>query len=284
VLIVLGGILAPAVAKDAPQAPAEQPTVELSPGQLRTLLKEATQRYAAALIDTAAAGQADSPQAAQGFAVSANQFQSVVDSGVRNDRLYFNLANAYFQAGRPGQAIANYRRALRITPTEPLYYENLRFATEQAAPPDRLARPFWQRFNDVLLRVIEPNQMKGIFAVAWVMFWITLAYRLVRRRRHAASSHPVAIKLLAAGLLLVAVIAGSSYWLRVAEFRADGIAVLVGEAVVRQGDGEEFPVMTAVESAEGAIVAVLASRGGWMQVRLPDGTIGWVAQENAEVI
>src|SRR5687767_5401361 len=44
------------------------------------------------------------------FAEAAVKFEVLVDAGVRNGRLYYDLGNAYLQAGRIGQAIVNYRR------------------------------------------------------------------------------------------------------------------------------------------------------------------------------
>ena len=54
-------------------------------------------------------------------------YEQLVDSGVRNADVYYNLGNAYFKNGELGQAIANYRRAEMLTPRDPLVRANLEF-------------------------------------------------------------------------------------------------------------------------------------------------------------
>ena len=63
--------------------------------------------------------------------------QVMVESGVREDAVYFNLANAQSRTGKPAHAIANYLRALQINPTVAVYRRNLLAAqqTLSKSPP-----------------------------------------------------------------------------------------------------------------------------------------------------
>ncbi|MFO4987118.1 tetratricopeptide repeat protein, partial [Salmonella enterica subsp. enterica serovar 1,4,[5],12:i:-] len=89
-----------------------------------TILAEATARYEAARQSA----QTDSADAKEAFADAALKYQLLVDSGVRNAGLYFNLGNAYLEGGATGRAIANYERALRLEPTNGAARMNLAFA------------------------------------------------------------------------------------------------------------------------------------------------------------
>ncbi len=170
------------------------------------------------------------------FHEAADKFQLLVDAGVENDRLFFNLAEASNRIDQIGQAIANYRRALRLDPANALYHERLAEAEISAgigvAGRESLLERA-RRINDWVLRWISPMQMLVGFTIAWVAFWITLSSRVLGL---AKSWKP-----LAGLMLVVASLCGGSYLLRVRDFTRDDCAVLVSSSVsLREGDGNEF--------------------------------------------
>ncbi len=55
-------------------------------------------------------------------------------------------------------------------------------------------------------------------------------------------------------------------------------------ANVRQGDGTEFPIIGSLSQGQTAPIVGISSRGtGWYQVRLPNGTLGWMAPSVVDV-
>ena len=47
-----------------------------------------------------------------------NLYQHLVDQGIQNSALHYNLGNAYFKLGQLGLAILNYKRASLIDPRD----------------------------------------------------------------------------------------------------------------------------------------------------------------------
>ena len=261
VLAVLASVQA-ALAAETPSQ------VHLSVGQQRTLLREA-------IATCQSAGDED-----QAYATAAEKFQLLVDSGIENDQLYFNLATAQLQSGQHGRAIANYRRALRIDPASELYRNQLAVAEKRvvvtAGTNPRIVDSA-QRGNDVLLRFVGPRAMIGISIAAWAAFWCILVLRTIGVQFYWKSA--------AAITLGCAVLAAGSYLLRVTPFLRNDVAVLTSDAVsVREGDGEEFAEITKLTAAEGRVVEVLDRRGGWLRIGLQSGTAGWVRADESETI
>ena len=62
------------------------------------------------------------------FREARDKFQAAVDAGIENGQLYYNLGNTHLRLGEIGRAIANYRRAERLTPGDGRLKANLRFA------------------------------------------------------------------------------------------------------------------------------------------------------------
>ena len=52
------------------------------------------------------------------YSTSIALYEELVDSGIRDANVYFNLGNAYYENGQLGSALLNYRRAQQINPRD----------------------------------------------------------------------------------------------------------------------------------------------------------------------
>jgi hypothetical protein len=167
---------------DKPQR--EVARVELSDLQQRTLLAEANKSYSAALEKV----QIDSAEAKQGFADAADKYRLLVNGGVSNARLYFNLANAYLESGQTGRAVANYLRCLRIEPTMREAQMNLAYAKKalrsqaslaEVKGPESSVVSYAMLGNEWLNRWIGPRAVFVVTVGTWIAMWIFIGVRLL---------------------------------------------------------------------------------------------------------
>jgi tetratricopeptide (TPR) repeat protein len=215
---------------------------------------------------------------------AAEKYQWVIDSGVSNPQLYFNLGNAYFKSGQTGRAIANYHRAIRLEPANRRYHQHLQFAQStlptsnsdadqmSADLPTRL-----KRWTDLALQHVSATSM-GITALAcWCMVWGIIALRLLHFQ--------FPWKSLVALALTIFVFTGGMFGYWVNKNFADHAAIVVAGVVeLRAGDGENFPQVVEIDNSEGMTVRVLHRRGQWAQVRTKSGRTGWLPLEQLEII
>ena len=84
-------------------------------------------------------------------------------------------------------------------------------------------------------------------------------------------------------LIFLAVLVGGVTWWeerRLAEVHSQRLAIIAtGGTVLHRGNGAEFPPRLPDRLPEGIEARVLAERGGWLQVQLAGGEIGWVNRE-----
>lgn len=199
------------------------------------------------------------------FEASADKFQTLVQSGIQNDRLFFNLASAEDAAGRRGHAVANLRKALRIDPANGVYYGQMGLVQ-----PAAIETPTWQTINDRLLSIVRPRTMVAIAVLAWIAFWAVLAVRLFLLPTFRWRAVAVAT-------LFISMIAGGSVAARTVPLLRDDVGVIVAKDVaIHGGDGDEFAVTREIAGAEGRVVTILGQRSGWTQIRTEDGATGWV--------
>jgi hypothetical protein len=250
-------------------------SITLSDQQKQVLLQEGVQAYQSGLENP------DQVEAADSFRQAVDKFQVLVDSGIRNDRLYFNLAEASRRSGQLGPAIANYRRALRLVPDHPTYFQRLQ-QTEQlagvvAAETEASVVATLRQINDAALRWISPDWLPVGVLVGWVAFWVVVSAYILQRLS--------AWKGMAALSLGLTLLTASSYLLRTSEFTSDPRAVLISSTIpLREGDGEEFAELTTITEAEGRQVKLIEQRANWLHVVMDNGQAGWISADHGIVL
>ena len=214
------------------------------------------------------------------YAEAAEQYEILVDQGVRDGSVCYNLGNAYFKSGRLGLAILNYERALEQMPGDVDTKANLEFAntliTDVVEGPDL---PPYVAWLVGLYRAMDPSFSAGLLSVSFLLGGGAVSVLMLGRWPLLRSP---AIYLLVFSSVLAVVCAG--VLAGKTRSSSDGVdaIVLVSISDVRSGPGETNPQL--VEIHEGLKIRILGTREGWLQVGLPNGVTGWVREDHVESI
>ena len=103
---------------------------EMSPERQRQVLREAQGAFDQAV--ELAHSQPERSQELYRQAVAG--FSALVEAGVRNAALEYNLGNAYFRLNELGAAILHYARAQLLDPADQKIAANLEYARRQVEP------------------------------------------------------------------------------------------------------------------------------------------------------
>ena len=247
---------------------------ELDGSQQRQILEEAQAAYdrAAGMLRT------DPAEATEAFRKSATKFQLLVDDGIHNGELFYDLGNAWFQAGDLGLAIANYLRAERLIPDDPRLNANLEFARSQVRPliaddgHEALLRrlAFWH--DNWTLRA----RLWG-FGLTWLILWGALGVRALRKY---PGWNYLAGTAAACSLLL-----GVSAVLDLGMASDQRRGVLIGDQViVRKGNADSFSPQFEEPINRGVEFEVLEVRPDWLHIELGNGERGWIQTDDAELV
>ncbi|MFQ5398349.1 MAG: tetratricopeptide repeat protein [Anaerolineae bacterium] len=215
------------------------------------------------------------------FAEAAQTYQQLVDGGLRNATLYYNLGNAYFKQGDVGRAILNYERAARLAPRDADVRANLVLARTHAVDKyDTASASAVNRLVELARTWLTLNETAVLALSLWLFLGgLLLAYRHSGRgrRREGLQYMLILTALLLAGLALS--LGGRLYLERV---RPQAV-ILAEEINVMSGPGEQY--ITEFTLHSGAEVAVLETRGNWARLSLPGGELqGWAPEETLAVV
>jgi len=215
------------------------------------------------------------------FAAAAVAYRLFWERGSRTPELAESWGRAEFLAGDSPRAIAAAHAGLRLAPQRAGLQRDLEtyrdavIAVPEAKPDERLRPP---RLSGVRARVSEWD-LFGAAIVAVSILSIGVMRRFTVGGAWAFPTAAVGV----AGLIVV----GGLTWERAgeaAEERSAPVWVLRSDEVLRKGNGESHAARVDAPLPRGAEVREIARRGGWLQVRLAGGAIGWLPERALQPI
>ena len=207
------------------------------------------------------------------YAAAAAAYQKLAAGGRVSAALLFNEGNAWFKAGKMGQAIAAYREAGELAPRDPDIRANLRFAREQVKSSKPPISTKWLRWS----RFLTLNEWSATFALATAAWFVLLILRTARPAWKAALGGYTA----AAGLLSLG-FAGTLAVAARLDLVERTVVVILPEAVVRHGPVEES--QSYFTAPDGAELLLVDERGDWVEVADGAGRVGWVPGREVVVV
>jgi len=260
----------------------------LSTAQQQTLLTEAGDLY----VRGTGVATTDSADAMDVFTTAAQKYQLLIDSGLRNARLYRNLGNACLQSNQLGRAIANYERARQLDPGDRQLAVNLEFAnslvkgdepkTNNATSPtagDAVSFQFIvqkiRTCNSLLIDFTGLRLMIWTLGFSSVLFWSLQIIRAVGYRFAVWRFAIVPLLLLTTSLT-------SAVLTTTQPQRIDNGVIIANSTRLHSGDGEQFDAVLSLDASQGHRVQILTTRGDWVQVKVRHGQIGWLPARDVE--
>ncbi len=247
--------------------------LHLTHDQQTAVLQEAQVAY-----DTGVSLQTADPVASkESFRRSAERFQILVNDGIENGKLWYDLGNAQLQAGEIGEAIGAYRSAQRYIPSDGRLTANLQYARSKVSNPiksesttsilKRLA--FW---HDAL-----PTQVRlALGVILWFGCWTLVSVRLFKP---IPGFKTASITLGCAALAL-----GVSVGADIADQHQDHGVLTASEVIVRKGNGVNYAPMLKYPIHEGIEFDIIEQRPEWLHISLPNGSTGWIQEEDAQIV
>lgn len=211
------------------------------------------------------------------FREARDKFQAVVDTGIENGQLYYNLGNTHLRLGEIGEAIADYRRAQRLTPGDSRLKANLRFA--RSLRRDHIVASGERALVQTVFfwHTALPARVRASAAlVGYGLFWLLLVAQQLWPRARIRAAALVCLALWVVLLVSVATDLPSQSGL------TEGVLV-ANEVVVRKGNGEAYRPQFEEPLHEGVEFKMSELRGDWIHIELADGSQGWVRAHEAEL-
>lgn len=190
--------------------------------------------------------------------------------------LYYNLGNSYYKMGEIGLSILNYERALRLDPGFKDAAYNLSIAESKIVGSVGTSPSFFiERWINRLINRASSNQWGGIgfffFLVALGAFLYFLFSTIKSRRKLSFYTTLIATILFVIALTF----AGT----RKEQFLKHHSAIILSRSIAVKS-APDASGTDLFQLHEGTKVHVKSTLGAWAEIKLDNGVIGWVEEEN----
>lgn len=215
------------------------------------------------------------------FDAASAAYARIIELGVHDADVYYNLGTAEAEAGRLGMATWALEQALRLRPShgdaahnaEQVRTQIVEKGLEQSGDR-RVILPGSDDLGTGLFTAFEPGSLTLVFAALWTLLFVWIA--LVRRiadpaRRTAAAFAAVVLAMIAIGT--GGLLAGRVFVVN----RAHYGVVVADKATVVSGPGNQYRPIADVLA--GVKIELRGDEGDWHNITLPDGASGWLASE-----
>jgi len=207
-------------------------------------------------------------------------YDSIVQLGLHSSELYFNMGNAHYKLNRIAPSILNYEKAHLLDPTNEDIQHNLRFAQNMSIDvieelPPNAFDAFVNRLSGMFSLPLWSGLVIGLLSLACLAFAVYLQSRQSRQKRQFFVLS-----------LLLAVLSVSSFGLALDRQARDAQQ---SEAIIfaQTTDFRSEPNLRSeilVQLHEGTKVRVEDQVEQWVKVRLANGTVGWLTQNDVQRI
>ena len=214
------------------------------------------------------------------YHAAAAYYEEILSRGLSSVKLYYNLGNAYFKEDRLGEAILNYRRALRLSPGSDDIRYNLGVA--EARTKDNI-----ETIPEFFLTKWVRGVRHTMSCTAWSVFSLValvcalslfLTYLLARRLSLRKTGFY--------GTMLALAVFVVTTWFALGERREmldDSQAVVMSLSTAVKSSPDKSATDLFVLH-EGTLVEITNRLDGWCEITIADGKKGWLESKTIETI
>ncbi len=209
---------------------------------------------------------------------AAQAYQSILDSGVTNGWLHYDLGNALFRQGKLGEAILEYERALRYLPRFGDLRHNLEYARNLTV--DEVLRP--AKSEGVVGFVYDLHSKLNLRESLWTvaLLWWIFVILLILGWFTGWSDRLTWLRRAVMALLLIGMV---STTIKIIQFETVQEGVIIApEIEAKTGPGADYSPTAVLH--EGTKVRIGEFRSGWVRIRLPNNITGWISRDNLGLI
>ena len=209
-----------------------------------------------------------------------DQYKQVADDGFESPALFYNLGNAYFKMNDYPHAILWYERAHKLDPGNENIEYNLNVANSKIADKiDPLPELFYIRWYRSVINLFPINTWAVQTIGYFILMLVAVALYFISRRLFLRKTGFWAAILFLVLTLFTLLFSISGYH----RMKTLHEAIVFDPTMTVKSSPDEKSVDLFVIH-EGTKVQLLDKIGEWYEIRIANGSVGWLPEESLEEI
>lgn len=207
---------------------------------------------------------------------SIEQYRKIVDNGIVNGYIFYNLGNAYFREGKIGYAILYYEKARKFLPRDRDLIANLHFVKTYTQDKIEEKKPSFLFL--IFYWLINKFSLKELIIIVSTIFSLTIICSILIILK---KGNPF-IKNLIISLLVIFLFSIFVLSLKLNTINIKRGVVLVDVVDVKSAPSDDATLEFVIH--EGTSFQILETIKDWSKIKLNDGKTGWLTSNTFEQI
>lgn len=211
---------------------------------------------------------------------AAEIYNNLLENGFKENEIYYNLGNTYFRLEKIPLAILNYERAKKLNPSDEDINFNLKIAylriVDKFEPVPKL---FFIEWYEQIVRLFYSGDWGILLVVSVWIFFISLV--LVFFSSNSSLRRTVALTTFIS-LFLIMISSFLGYKSYVYENEKNEAIIFNPSVYVKSAPDPGSTDLFILH--EGTKVIINESIDNWLQIRVENGDIGWIKNDEIEII
>lgn len=207
-------------------------------------------------------------------------YLSIEEQGYESDELYFNIANCYYKMNKVAPTIYYYEKALKFNPSNEEATLNLEFAKRMTIDViEELPKTFLQRFSETIIQKLGYDTWALIAVLS--SFLASILFLLYHFSFTSAKKLFYFNTTIFASFILVVTV-----FFAFNNYKTDqnnrGAIIFSSASEIKNAPSKSSEEV--FELHEGTKVYILDELDNWKKIKIADGKIGWIDQEDLKEI
>lgn len=207
-------------------------------------------------------------------------YHKVIENGMESAGVYFNLGNAYYKINDMPSAILYYEKARKLKPNDDDILHNLKIANSRIVDKiETVPDIFYKRWWKNLLYSFSVDEWAVISIVSFVLLFLMLLFFLLTNRYW--------VKKISFWLGIVFIVVSIATWTlanqKYKTFTDDHQAIVFTPTITVKSSPSETGIDLFVIH-EGSKVQITDHLGEWYEVKIANGSVGWLKEEDIRKI
>lgn len=207
-------------------------------------------------------------------------YQKVIENGMESAAVYFNLGNAYFKINNMPSAILYYEKAKKLRPNDEDILHNLEIANSRTVDKiENVPEIFYIRWWKNLLYAFTVDDWAVISLVSFGLLFLMLLFFLLTNRYW--------LKKFSFWLGILFIVVSATTWMlanqKYKTFTEDHQAIVFTPTLTVKSSPSETSIDLFVIH-EGTRVQITNHIGEWYEVKIANGSVGWLKENDIRKI
>jgi tetratricopeptide (TPR) repeat protein len=209
-----------------------------------------------------------------------NTYNKVISDGIESGELYYNMGNAYYKNNDVASAILYFEKAKKLLPNDEDIQYNLNIANSMIVDKiEKVPELFYNTWWNHLYNIMDTDTWTIFALISFAFLVIAIGFFIISRQR---SSRKLSFYI--GVLILVITIASSAMAYQKYYFSIENKEAIVFDSSITI---KSSPTQNSVDLFvihEGTKVKIIDSIDNWTEIKIQNGSTGWLPNKAIKVL